>query len=240
MGILSKKRNKSELVMGLFTTNSSEDENAPDIFHFPTSSKLLLIFTKNPELGKCKTRLARSIGDEAALKIYEFLLNHTVEVTQPLGMNKRVYYSDEIWENDIWDSKYYSKKVQRGNDLGQRMQEAFQQGFNDGYQKVVIIGSDLYDLETHDIEAAFQALDGHDVVIGPAHDGGYYLLGMKQMKTQLFKDKNWGTPSVLKDTLANLQTERYVLLDIRNDVDVYEDIVHLDAFQPFLNSKKNE
>ncbi len=226
--------------MGLFTTNTSEDENAPDLFHFPTSSKLLIIFTKNPELGKCKTRLAASIGDEAALQIYQFLLDHTVAVTQSLGMNKRVYYSDEIWEDDIWGSNNYTKKVQQGNDLGERMEHAFRQGFNDGYQKIVIIGSDLYDLESNDIEVAFQALDAHDIVIGPAHDGGYYLLGMKHLITELFKDKNWGTSTVLKDTLANLQTESYVLLETRNDIDVYEDILPIKAFQPFLKSKKNE
>lgn len=226
--------------MGLFTANSSEDENSSDIFHFPTSSQLLIIFTKNAELGKCKTRLAARIGDESALNIYRFLLNHTVEVTQPLTMHKRVYYSDEIRENDMWDSNHFSKKLQRGKDLGERMHQAFEQGFKEGYQKVVIIGSDLYDLESNDIVIAFRALDAHDFVIGPAQDGGYYLLGMKRLKDQLFENKNWGTPSVLRDTLANLHAESHVLLDTRNDVDVYEDIEHIKAFQPFLNSKKHE
>lgn len=226
--------------MGLFTTNTSDDENALDVFHFPTSSKLLIIFTKNPELGKCKTRLAATIGDKAALQIYQFLLDHTVAVTQSLDMNKSVYYSEEIWKDDIWNSKYYTKKVQQGKDLGERMEHAFQQGFIDGYQKIVIIGSDLYDLETKDIEIAFRALDTHEVVIGPAHDGGYYLLGMKQLKSELFQIKNWGTSSVLKDTITNLQTDSYVLLETRNDIDVYEDIESIEAFQPFLKSKKNE
>lgn len=226
--------------MGLFTTNSSDDENAPDVFHFPTSSKLLLIFTKNPELGKCKTRLARSIGDVNALKIYQFLLNHTVEITKDLNLNKWVYYSDEIWQNDIWDSKVYTKKLQIGNDLGLRMQQAFQHGFDDGYEKIVIIGSDLYDLEMEDINKAFEALMAHDVVIGPAHDGGYYLLGLKQMNLPLFENKNWGESTVLKETLADLQSESIVFLDVRNDVDVYEDIRHIDAFQPYLNLNKDD
>lgn len=225
--------------MGLFTTNTSDDEKALDVFHFPTSSKLLIIFTKNPELGKCKTRLAATIGDKASLEVYQILLDHTVKVTQSLNMHKRVYYSEEIWEEDRWDSNYYSKKVQQGKDLGERMEHAFQQGFMDGYQKIVIIGSDLYDLETKDIEVAFLALDAHEVVIGPAQDGGYYLLGMKQLKPELFQNKNWGTSSVLEDTLANLQTDSYLLLETRNDIDVYEDLVSIKAFQPFLKSKKN-
>ena len=105
---------------------------------------LLMIFTRPPVLGKVKTRLAADIGDEAALNIYNFLLKHTVSVTQDLEVVEQVYYSEEIIENDIWDNDHYEKKLQRGNDLGERMQNAFEHGFSNGFENIIIIGSDLF------------------------------------------------------------------------------------------------
>ena len=199
---------------------------------------LLLIFTRNPELGKCKTRLAAKVGDQAALDIYEFLLRHTVNITKALSVQKQVYYSEEIWNDDVWDNGQYEKKLQRGNDLGKRMQDAFQNGFSIGFERIIVIGSDMYDLSQKDLEQAFSKLDDHDYVIGPAEDGGYYLLGMKKLKTKLFENKDWGKETVLKNTLNDLFGENYALLPTRNDVDHYEDIQHLQAFQPFLKHMK--
>ncbi|WP_343488000.1 TIGR04282 family arsenosugar biosynthesis glycosyltransferase [Allomuricauda sp. d1] len=197
-------------------------------------SNLLLIFTRNPELGKCKTRLASTIGDNAALRVYIFLLEHTKNITAGLDAEKRVYYSEEIWHDDIWDAEEFSKKLQQGGDLGKRMVNAFQQGFQDGFKKIIIIGSDMYDLTQDDLQRAFKALEKTDFVIGPAEDGGYYLLGMKKMKPELFKNKAWGTKTVLNDTLNDLKSEKFILLQERNDVDLYEDIKDIEAFQPFL------
>lgn len=203
-------------------------------FSLATSKNLLLIFTRNPELGKCKTRLAASIGDTAALDIYTFLLRHTATITQNLYAHKTVYYSEEIWTNDIWDNDNYKKKRQKGSDLGERMANAFMEGFQQGYEKIVIIGSDMYDLDQEDLENAFLALDKHDYVIGPATDGGYYLLGMKSANLALFRDKEWGTNTVLHKTLTDLKHESYLLLEARNDVDGYDDIKNNTAFAPFL------
>ncbi len=197
-------------------------------------NNLLIIFTRNPELGKCKTRLAATIGDKAALEIYKFLLEHTVAVTREVNASKQVYYSEEIWHNDIWDSKVYDKKLQQGEGLGVRMQRAFESGFEEGFDRVVIIGSDLFDMETEDIEKAFSALKTNDFVIGPAQDGGYYLLGMSRLKESLFSNKEWGTASVFKDTLTDLEGESVLLLPERNDVDVYEDIRHIEEFRKYL------
>ena len=160
------------------------------------SKNLLLIFTRNPELGKAKTRLAKSVGDETALEIYKFLLNRTKEVTQDLSCDKAVYYSVKVRNNDIWDAKVYQKHQQEGEDLGFRMQNAFQNSFDVGYDKVMIIGSDLYDLTPKHINDAFNKLDSKNVVIGPAKDGGYYLLGMKKLQSNIFKNKAWGTETV--------------------------------------------
>ncbi|MEZ2413329.1 TIGR04282 family arsenosugar biosynthesis glycosyltransferase [Muriicola sp. E247] len=198
---------------------------------------LLLIFTRNPELGKCKTRLAASIGDESALAIYNFLLQHTVAVTLPLKVCKWVYYSDKIGVNDLWDEDKFHKELQTGDDLGERMANAFKAGFKAGYKRIIVIGSDLYDLSTDDLQQAFENLSTDDFVLGPAEDGGYYLLGMKRFFPDLFEGKNWGTPSVLKDTLADLEDKTFTLLPLKNDVDVLEDIEEIPAFQPFIKNK---
>ncbi len=197
---------------------------------------LLLIFTRNPELGKCKTRLAAKVGDHTALKIYTFLLEHTRNVTKEARATKEVHYSEEIWENDIWENTHYHKKAQQGKDLGERMLKAFNDGFEAGYKNIIIIGSDMYDLSSDDLNTAFEELNKTDFVIGPAEDGGYYLLGLSKINTSLFKNKAWGTNTVLKETLNDLKNESVKLLKIKNDVDLYEDIQYIDAFQPFLKN----
>jgi rSAM/selenodomain-associated transferase 1 len=199
-----------------------------------SKENLLLIFTRNPELGKCKTRLAASIGNEKALEIYTFLLKHTAEITHNLNLKKQVYYSEEIWEKDVWNSEIYDKKLQKGIDLGLRMENAFKAGFKQGYKKIIVIGSDMYDLNQADLENAFTQLDEADFVVGPAEDGGYYLLGMKTLEHSVFTNKAWGTPTVLRDTLKNLEHKKINLLETRNDVDVLEDIKEQPVFQTLL------
>ena len=198
------------------------------------SENLLLIFTRNPELGKVKTRLAKTVGDETALEIYKFLLQKTRDISSKVTADKAVYYSVKIRNNDIWDEKKYQKYQQIGEDLGIRMLNAFENSFDAGYKKVMIIGSDLYDLSTENIEIAFNKLDTNDLVIGPAEDGGYYLLGMNSLQENIFKNKDWGTGTVRKDTLLDLKDKKVHLLSALNDVDVFEDIEHHQAFQHFF------
>src|SRR5690606_2022514 len=95
----------------------SENEMAFD-FHLSSSKKALIIFVRNPELGKVKTRLAKSVGDESALKIYKFLLQHTVKITENLNVDKYIYYSETIVQNDIWNPDVFRKKMQNGNEIG--------------------------------------------------------------------------------------------------------------------------
>lgn len=195
---------------------------------------LLLIFTRNPELGKVKTRLAKIVGNETALEIYKFLLQKTHDVSSKVTSDKAVYYSVKIRKHDFWSSKTYQKHQQIGEDLGIRMLNAFKNSFDANYKKVLIIGSDLYDLTSENIENSFNELDTNDVVIGPAEDGGYYLLGMNALHTNIFKNKEWGTSTVRKDTLDNLKDKKVFLLPILNDIDVFEDIKQHPAFQKFL------
>lgn len=195
---------------------------------------LLLIFTRNPELGKVKTRLAKDVGDQTALDIYKFLLDHTVSITEKLPVTKQVYYSDAIHEVDIWDASIYEKKLQVGHDLGDRMLHAFQEGFKNGYTNIIIIGSDMYDITSEELMEGFRELDNNDFVVGPAEDGGYYLLGMRILKPSIFVNKEWGTQTVLKDTLQDLRNENPAMLEVKNDVDYYSDIKEHKAFQKFF------
>ncbi|MCX2838135.1 TIGR04282 family arsenosugar biosynthesis glycosyltransferase [Salinimicrobium sp. MT39] len=188
------------------------------------TDELLLIFTRNPEKGKVKKRLAQSIGDDAALKVYNYLLQHTVTITQPLPVEKWVYYSEALPENDIWNKEFFRKKLQQGQDLGQRMEQAFSEAFKAGFKKVVIIGSDLFDIEKEDLKMAFLTLKDHEYVVGPAQDGGYFLLGMKKPTPQLFRNKDWSTSRVLDQTLSELEQEKLKLLPVRNDIDTFEDM----------------
>ncbi len=198
------------------------------------NNNLLIIFARNPELGKVKTRLSATIGDDAALNIYKFLLEHTVSVTKDLKVEKQVHYSVKVRAHDIWDNTIFHKKQQYGKDLGDRMEYAFQQGFIEGFENIILIGSDLYDLSQLDLETAFSALKNHNFVLGPAEDGGYYLIGMKMIKSQLFKHKKWGSDTVLKETLYNLKNDSFQLLALRNDIDYFEDIKGIKVFQQFL------
>ncbi|MGF1557982.1 MAG: TIGR04282 family arsenosugar biosynthesis glycosyltransferase [Flavobacteriaceae bacterium] len=222
--------------MGIILSKEQKNEAATINYHNIVSKNLLLIFTRNPELGKCKTRLAVTVGNENALAIYQFLLGHTVAITKETEAAKQVWYSEEIWANDIWANTIYEKRLQVGHHLGERMANAFQSAFASGYERVIIIGSDMYDLNRSDIENAFTMLNKTDFVIGPATDGGYYLLGMKTFKPELFEHKNWGSATVLEMTLNDLKNENIHLLDARNDVDVYDDIKDIAAFQPYLKN----
>ena len=195
---------------------------------------LILIFTRNPELGKVKTRLAASIGNQNALDVYKFLLKHTQEIVSKVDATRRVLYSEEIINNDIWDNKIYQKALQSGTDLGEKMKNAFAEGFKNGYKKIVIIGTDLYDLEASNIEIAFQKLENHDVVIGPAEDGGYYLLGLKCIPENIFSNKKWSTETVFKDTLNDIVSYKVHLLDTKNDIDTVDDIKNIQVFQKYL------
>ena len=188
------------------------------------NKNLVIVFVRNPELGKVKTRLAKTIGDEDALKIYTTLLQHTESVINSISTDKVVYYSEKIQYGDIWSKTQYQKKLQKGTDLGMRMEFAFKTAFKDGYKNVVIVGSDLFDLKPTHINDTFTALENNEVVLGPSLDGGYYLLGMKKLHPTVFKNKKWGTDMVLETTLKDLEPQTVKLLEVLNDIDTFEDL----------------
>jgi uncharacterized protein len=187
----------------------------------------LIIFAKNLVYGKVKTRLAASVGNDAAFSIYKALLRHTRSVADFINADKIVFYSDKIEHNDEWNNDY-SKTIQFGKDLGERMKNAFEGTFKNDYNKAMIIGTDCPFLPEQIIEDAFEKLNERDVVVGPAYDGGYYLLGMKKLHPCLFKNIHWSTPEVLKETLLACDKNDldYFLLPALPDIDEEKDLIH--------------
>ena len=171
-----------------------------------------------------KTRIAKTHGDECALDIYEKLLNHTRIVCQQVDCERYLFYAGEIDRDDSWDNKLFNKFLQQGNDLGQRMQDAFETVIRKT-SPVLIIGSDCAALTAEDIERAFIELEENDVVIGPAEDGGYYLLGMNDLQLFLFQDMPWSQDNLIEETIFRIQDRglRYSLLSTKSDIDYYED-----------------
>ncbi|MDA9120507.1 TIGR04282 family arsenosugar biosynthesis glycosyltransferase [Flavobacteriales bacterium] len=189
----------------------------------------LIIFVKNPVLGKAKTRLAASIGKEKALEVYLQLLDLTRKAAANVDCIRHVFYSDEI-ASDAWDEDKFNKHVQEGGSLGERMKNAFNRAFALGADEVIIIGSDCPKLITQIIEDAFNLLDENDACIGPAKDGGYYLLGMKKPLPFLFDGKEWSTASVFSDTTSDLTKNHlsYGRLAELSDVDTVDDLYLLE------------
>ncbi|WP_375435796.1 TIGR04282 family arsenosugar biosynthesis glycosyltransferase [uncultured Hymenobacter sp.] len=165
----------------------------------------LLIFARYPELGRVKTRLAAGIGDEAALAVYQELLHHTFTVTAEIAAHKTLWLAEPLAAPvafpEAWNS--YEQLHQLPGDLGQKMQTAFAHAFAAGTTSALIIGTDCPGLTTELLTQAYTLLATHEVVIGPAEDGGYYLLGMRELYTDLFSNKSWSTDSVLAHTLAD-------------------------------------
>lgn len=187
---------------------------------------LLIIFYRNPELGKVKTRLAATVGQENALSIYLKLAAYTQSVTIDLLCDKAVFYSHRVEADDIWNDNRYQKVLQNGDDLGERMSNALHWAFQKGYESACIIGTDCMEITTELIEDSFDELALQDVVVGAAKDGGYYLIGMHQLHKKIFENKPWSSYLLMGDTLETLEELKlaYELMPVLNDVDTEEDL----------------
>ena len=188
------------------------------------NKEALIILVRNPQLGSVKTRLAAKIGEKGALNVYTALLDYTRLVASEIHSSRLVFYSDFIDDKDSWDNRIFTKFLQEGNNFGTRMCNAFKIAFND-HERAVIIGSDCEELTSEIINEAFNRLSKFDVILGPAKDGGYYLMGLKKIYPELFTNKNWSTSSVFKDTLNDIKRLglSYYLLPVLSDIDDFED-----------------
>ncbi len=191
-----------------------------------TNESLLIIFTKNPEPGLVKTRLARSIGDKKALEVYEELRHHTALIAQNVAVNRTVCYSHFLPDADIFLTEHFNAQLQVGEDLGERMLNAIQRGFDEGFRRVVLIGTDCYELSAAILDSAFAVLKRADAVVGPASDGGFYLIGLTKPIEELFLGREWSTKEVLSGTIEVLQRLAlpYELLPELSDIDTFDDL----------------
>ena len=191
------------------------------------STTALVIFVRNPIYGQVKTRLAKDIGDERALEIYQQLLQHTLEITRSLSFRKFIYYADEVSDYDLWSVPGYTKRKQNGNDLGERMLNSFKELFDQGFTQIIIIGSDCLQLKMETLEEALALLESNNAVIGPARDGGYYLLGLTKFYPELFINKPWSTDKVFAKTIEDFIDLgiSYAFLEELSDIDTVADLI---------------
>lgn len=200
------------------------------------SAKEILIFARTPELGKVKTRLAAEVGDAAALDLYHRLLAHTCDTVTRSGFPARAHLAGPMPDTDLWSDAGFRRFPQADGDLGARMSAAFAQAFADGVRSVVIIGTDCPGLSPAHLHEAMKALETHEAVVGPAEDGGYWLLGLSAPVRSIFQNKAWSTDTVLRDTLADFKAlgMSVARLEVLRDVDTAADLLALAEEHPWL------
>ena len=201
-------------------------------------SRLVQVFLKAPEPGKVKTRLIPDLGETLATDIHKRLVNHLLKVLDLLQIEDRLQVEGQLKaETECWVAgdlthpfvqdlaQRYELFEQQGLDLGERMYNALLHGLQ-RHQQVVLVGADAFSLTPPYITQAFQTLEHKDVVLGPAHDGGYILVGLNKLHPEMFSDIDWGTGSVLAEQLENLNRCQlaYELLPEGFDIDDISDI----------------
>lgn len=190
---------------------------------FHPSEHGLVILLRYPEKGKVKSRIASVVGEDEALRIYTDLVTITLENTSHLHIPVYLMYDGRMPGLEEQLRPFHYSRQPEGT-LGQKILAAFRLGFNQ-HTKVIVIGSDCPDLDSTLIQEAFTQLSKTDVVIGPAEDGGYYLIGCKKMNPGLFSQISWGSDQVLKETvdLCHEGHLHYTLLPVLQDIDTVED-----------------
>jgi rSAM/selenodomain-associated transferase 2/rSAM/selenodomain-associated transferase 1 len=202
-------------------------------FRIPRSEfrNRLIVFTRYPEPGKSKTRLIPALGPEGAADLHRQMCEHTLSWARRMQGGSEVsveFYIDGEGQDRFrkWLGDDVLYRPQGKGTLGARMNRAFQDSFRAGMAKVIIIGTDCLGLSEGPVQEAFQALEENDLVLGPANDGGYYLIGLRRPAEELFKGIPWGTEQVLAHTRRVAQSLglRTFLLDPLGDVDRPEDL----------------
>lgn len=185
----------------------------------------LVVFGREPVPGRVKTRLAAEIGVRGAARVYENLLEHTLEIAARSGLDLVVSLAEEPsagWREGhemVWE-------VQRGDDLGARMQDAFDRRFGEGFGRVLVIGSDCAGLYLHHLRQAEEALEKANVALGPTSDGGYWLVAQRRPGVDLFSGVPWSSQDTLAATRQKLETleQRWVELGELDDIDTESDL----------------
>ncbi len=189
----------------------------------------LIIFLRFPEWGKVKTRLAETLGHDKALMIYQELSDITLLLAAKLRITTYLFYEGGL-PDDKERNPSFNYLAQVEGALGEKIIHALNDVFQ-RHQKIIIIGSDCPGISPSDIIQSVELLDHHDIVIGPSTDGGYYLLGCKEIIPAIFKSIDWSTSSVLRQTITGLekQGKTFSLLRTLADIDTEEDWVRYNS-----------
>lgn len=190
----------------------------------------VVLFVRSPERGRVKSRLAAAVGGEMALELYKGFVLDIMETLKEGHHPFRIFFYPRSSEERVvrWLGGDFVYAPQRGAGIGRRMENAFVQSFSEGSERVVLIGSDIPDLPNSVIHRAFSSLDKSDAVLGPASDGGYYLIGFKKTSflPGIFHGIAWGTSSVYRETVEVFRHSKYRVHTLRqwNDVDTLDDL----------------
>ena len=201
-------------------------------------TETLIIFTRYPKPGKTKTRMIPALGEEGAAKLQRKLTEHTLKQAKKLRSMRSVslefhYAGGNQQLMKEWLGNTLTYYPQQEGDLGQRMQSAFAQAFAAGNNRVVTIGIDCPDIDEILLTQAFDLLTKKELVLGPAEDGGYYLIGLSRLIAELFADISWGSDRVLTQTkdIANKLGLSVDYLTTLNDIDRPEDLFIWEKYQ---------
>ncbi len=195
--------------------------------------RCVILFVKLPEKGKVKSRLAQDMDEDFVLRLYESMVCDTIDMLKKGNAPFRIcFFPPEALDRmKAWLGQGYSYMPQTGDDLGERMEQAFVRVFSEGVSQALLIGSDIPGLNAAVIGEAFDSLPENDAVIGPTDDGGYYLIGFQKNAFEpcVFRDMTWSTDSVYRETVDRLgrKSRTVHVLPQCADVDTKEDLKKL-------------
>jgi rSAM/selenodomain-associated transferase 1 len=200
--------------------------------------RCVLLFTKAPERGRVKTRLSKILGDTTTLDLYRNFIADIIATLQTGRHTFRICFHPPDARQKIadWIGSEYMLMPQQGNHIGERMANAFRKTFMDGFEHVLLIGTDLPDLPATVIDEAFEGLEKNAAVIGPAFDGGYYLIGFQSntFLPAVFERIPWSTQKVFEKTIKIFEKNHLQIHQLPKwrDIDLYEDLKCFAAENP--------
>lgn len=229
-GIIKQQlRNASYILLYLAGISSKKLSELYSRQSIQKRQKGIIIFAKYPEPGKVKTRLAASIGKEKAAEFYDNCAKKTKkECLKIVDLERYFFFAESKNYEKVmeWIGNGFHFYAQSNGNLGDRIKAAFQVVFKEGNDKVIIIGTDCPDLNNKKLEKAYKELKTNDVVIGPAADGGYYLIGTSKFYPELFENIDWSTDRVFEQTIRNIEKLglKSSKLEELRDIDTIEDL----------------
>lgn len=195
--------------------------------------RILIVFVKSPEAGRVKSRLAAHIGGQKARQLYILFVEDLLDSLDKGDHCLKIFFYPPDQRNVLvaWLGRRRCYEPQRGDDIGERMKHAFEKCFSDGFEAMILVGGDIPDMTGEIVKEGFAALKSSDAVIGPSHDGGYYLIGFRSgsFVPEVFTGISWGTDGVMKSTREILENNglRLSFLPMWRDIDTYEDLTAL-------------